>query len=278
MLLIAAAHASGDVAAKFWKQSPETWDKDAGAGPVTEADIAIDRMLHSDLLAARPDYGWLSEETEDGDARQSHDHVFIIDPIDGTRAFIEGSKTFAHSLALSLDYHQTKQTGTLSRVIDRGARSTDFLIRSLIFNLGPTAVELVLAMIVMVVRLDWRFALTALVTLVIYAVVTFKITDWRLSHRRELNEADSRAAGLSVDALMNYETVKTFGAEGRVVGAYGAAMADYVDASSRANTSLNMLNGSALSPNASSAPSLPLAPELAPIFQVGRWPVSASFW
>ncbi len=101
MLLIAAAHASGDIARKFWQQSPETWDKDAGAGPVTEADIAIDRMLHSDLLAARPDYGWLSEETEDGDARQSHEHVFIIDPIDGTRAFIEGSKTFAHSLAIA---------------------------------------------------------------------------------------------------------------------------------------------------------------------------------
>lgn len=100
-LLIGAAHASGDIARKFWQQSPEVWDKDAGAGPVTEADLAIDKMLHSDLRAARPDYGWLSEETEDNDARQSHDHVFIIDPIDGTRAFIEGSKTFAHSLAIA---------------------------------------------------------------------------------------------------------------------------------------------------------------------------------
>ncbi len=101
MLLIAAAHASGDIARKFWQKSPQTWDKDAGAGPVTEADLAIDRMLHSDLRSARPDYGWLSEETEDDDARLSHDHVFIIDPIDGTRAFIEGSKTFAHSLAIA---------------------------------------------------------------------------------------------------------------------------------------------------------------------------------
>jgi len=101
MLLIAAAHASGDIARKFWQQSPEVWDKDANAGPVTEADLAIDRMLHSDLLAARPDYGWLSEETEDNTARQTRDHVFIIDPIDGTRAFIEGSKTFAHSLAIA---------------------------------------------------------------------------------------------------------------------------------------------------------------------------------
>jgi ATP-binding cassette subfamily B protein len=152
-------------------------------------------------------------------------------------------ETFAHALGLSLDFHQTKQTGTLSRIIDRGARSTDFLIRSLIFNLGPTMVELVLAMGVMIVRLNWRFAVTAFATLVIYAVVTFKITDWRLSHRRELNETDNRVAGLSSDALINYETLKTFGAEDRIVGSYEKAMADYVDASARANSSLNLLNG-----------------------------------
>jgi ATP-binding cassette subfamily B protein len=156
------------------------------------------------------------------------------------RAAIE---SFGHALSLSLDFHQTKQTGTLSRVIDRGARSTDFLIRSLIFNLGPTFVELVLAMAVMLVRLDWKFALTAFVTLVLYAAITFKITDWRLSHRRELNETENRAAGLSNDALMNYETLKAFGAEQRLVESYGRAMSDYVDASSRANGSLNLLNG-----------------------------------
>jgi len=155
------------------------------------------------------------------------------------RAAVE---TFGHALALSLDFHQTKQTGTLSRIIDRGARSTDFLIRSVVFSLGPTFVELVLAMVVMTVRLDWRFALTALATLVIYAVVTFRITDWRLSHRRELNDAENRVAGLSSDALINYETVKTFGAERRVEAAYDRAMAAYVDASSRANGSLNLLN------------------------------------
>ncbi|HEX2802034.1 MAG TPA: ABC transporter ATP-binding protein/permease [Phenylobacterium sp.] len=153
-------------------------------------------------------------------------------------------ETFAHALGLSLDFHQTKQTGTLTRIIDRGSRSTDFLIRSLIFNLGPTAVELVMAMAVMVLRLDWRFAATALVTLGVYIVVTFKITDWRLSHRRELNETDNRVAGLSSDALINYETLKTFGAEDRVVATYETAMADYVDASARANSSLNLLNGS----------------------------------
>jgi len=94
----------------------------------------------------------------------------------------------------------------------------------------------------MVVRLDWRFAATAFVTIVIYAVVTFRITDWRLAHRRELNDADSRAAGLSVDAMINYETVKTFGSEQRTVEAYEAAMGGYVRASVRANTSLSLLN------------------------------------
>jgi len=100
-LLINAAHDSADIARKYWKQSPDAWDKSAGAGPVTEADIAIDKMLHDQLRTARPDYGWLSEETEDNSARLTRDRVFIIDPIDGTRAFIEGSKTFAHSLAIA---------------------------------------------------------------------------------------------------------------------------------------------------------------------------------
>jgi ATP-binding cassette subfamily B protein len=155
------------------------------------------------------------------------------------RAAVE---TFQHALSLAVDFHQSKQMGALSRIIDRGSRSTDFLIRSVVFNIGPTAVELVLAMGVMVVRLDWRFALTAFASILLYVVVTFRITDWRLSHRRRLNEADSRTAGLAVDALINYETVKTFGAEPRVTEAYGRAMADYVDASVQANTSLNLLN------------------------------------
>ena len=152
-------------------------------------------------------------------------------------------ETFQHALALSLDFHQTKQMGALSRIIDRGSRSTDFLIRSVVFNIGPTAVELLMAMAVLQYRLGWRFALTTFATIVIYTVVTFRITDWRLGHRREWAEADSRVAGLSVDALINYETVKTFGSEDRVVADYSRAMDHYVDVSVRANTSLNLLNG-----------------------------------
>ena len=152
-------------------------------------------------------------------------------------------ETFAHSLALSLDFHQTKQMGALSRIIDRGSRSTDFLIRSVVFNIGPTLIELVMAMVVLTTRLGLRFSAVTLATIVIYTFVTFRITDWRLGHRREWAEADSRVAGLSVDALINYETVKTFGSEDRVVGDYSRAMDRYVDVAVRANNSLNMLNG-----------------------------------
>ena len=100
-LLVEAAHAAGNIARPFWRKHPETWDKGDGAGPVTEADLAVDKMLHTKLLAARPAYGWLSEETADTDARLSKDRVFIVDPIDGTRSFIEGDHNWAHSLAVA---------------------------------------------------------------------------------------------------------------------------------------------------------------------------------
>ncbi|MCE2986398.1 MAG: metal ABC transporter permease, partial [Phenylobacterium sp.] len=166
----------------------------------------------------------------------------IFTPVSQATMARAAEESFGHVLSLSLDYHQGKQTGALARIIDRGSRSTDFLIRSVVFNLGPTALELVLAMGVMAVRLDWRFAAATFVTIVFYAILTFRITDWRLSHRRELNLADGKAAGLSVDALMNFETVKAFGQERRTVGAYAASLAAYVRAAVRANTSLSLLN------------------------------------
>lgn len=100
-LLINAAHTAGDIATKYWKNSPKTWEKADDAGPVTEADLHVNGMLFGSLCSARPDYGWLSEETEDTTTRLSCEYVFIIDPIDGTRSFIAGEKTWAHSLAVA---------------------------------------------------------------------------------------------------------------------------------------------------------------------------------
>ncbi|MGB1234708.1 MAG: inositol monophosphatase family protein [Planktomarina sp.] len=100
-LLTDAARASGEIAQGFFKSDPQVWDKEDDAGPVTEADLAIDTMLKQTLQAARPTYGWLSEETEDDAERLSRDSVFIVDPIDGTRAFIAGQAHWAHSLAIT---------------------------------------------------------------------------------------------------------------------------------------------------------------------------------
>ncbi|MEE2944000.1 MAG: 3'(2'),5'-bisphosphate nucleotidase CysQ [Pseudomonadota bacterium] len=100
-LLIDAAHEAGRIATPFANADPEVWDKPDGAGPVTEADLAVNRMLEAELQAARPDYGWLSEETPPNSERLEKERVFIIDPIDGTRSFIEGSSTWAHSLAIA---------------------------------------------------------------------------------------------------------------------------------------------------------------------------------
>lgn len=100
-LLIKAAQRAGDIALGYAGETAIRWDKPDDAGPVTEADLAVNDALLSDLLGARPDYGWLSEETEDGADRLGRDRVFIIDPIDGTRSFIEGSRTWAHSIAVA---------------------------------------------------------------------------------------------------------------------------------------------------------------------------------
>jgi len=100
-LLISAARDAGRIATGFTGGEAERWDKPDGAGPVTEADLAVNEMLGNQLRDARPDYGWLSEESEDDQNRLQSDRVFIVDPIDGTRAFIEGSSAWAHSLAIA---------------------------------------------------------------------------------------------------------------------------------------------------------------------------------
>lgn len=98
-LLVGAARASGEIALRHFGRAPQVWEK-PGLGPVTVADLEIDAMLRETLLGARPGAGWLSEETPDGPARLSARQVFIVDPIDGTRAFMAGERSWSHSLAL----------------------------------------------------------------------------------------------------------------------------------------------------------------------------------
>jgi len=99
-LLIATAKASGEIANRYFQDDPQIWDKGGGAGPVTEADLAVNEHMAHALGRAQPDYGWLSEETEDDTSRLNTQRQFVVDPIDGTRAFIEGARDWAHALAV----------------------------------------------------------------------------------------------------------------------------------------------------------------------------------
>lgn len=103
-LLIDAARAAGDIARTFTGPETRRWDKPDGAGPVTEADLAVNTCLCETLRPARPDYGWLSEEDPDDPSRLRADTVFIVDPIDGTRGFTEGSNVWAHAIAVARNH------------------------------------------------------------------------------------------------------------------------------------------------------------------------------
>ncbi|MEM9524402.1 MAG: 3'(2'),5'-bisphosphate nucleotidase CysQ [Pseudomonadota bacterium] len=100
-LLTEAALAAGDIARRHWNNAPRIWNKPGDAGPVTEADCEVNEMLRDVLLTERPGHGWLSEESPDTPERLAAEKTFIIDPIDGTRAFIAGQDIFAHSLAIA---------------------------------------------------------------------------------------------------------------------------------------------------------------------------------
>ena len=199
-----------------------------------------DSATQLEIAAAGFAIGWAALRFVAAAAPQLRDAIFT--PLGQAAVRKAAGESFAHALSLSLDYHQTKRTGSLARTIDRGARAVDYLMRILIFNLGPTVLQLVAAAVVLARSYDPRFAATAVATVVVYGAATFAMSDWRIKHRRDLTLADSEAAGRAVDALLNYETVKSFGAETRAVAGYDAALGDYARAYVRSNQSLILLN------------------------------------
>ena len=184
--------------------------------------------------------GWAVVRFLSSGAPQLSDVVFA--PVRQAAQRTAATETFAHALSLSLDFHQTKRSGALSRTVDRGSRSVDFLLRILAFNLVPTGLELILAAGVLAGKYDWRFGAVAVVVVVVYAILTLSISNWRIEHRRTMNTADTEAAGQVVDALINYETVKSFGAETRAALGYDRALGTYNAAALKANSSLALLN------------------------------------
>ncbi|MBO6797070.1 ABC transporter ATP-binding protein/permease [Maricaulis sp.] len=152
-------------------------------------------------------------------------------------------RTFGHVQRLSLSYHQTKRTGALNRIIDRGARAVDFLMRFLVFNIAPTLFELVLAAGMLSLNYGWEFAAIAVATVVIYMGLTWTVTEWRVKIRRKMNDADNEANARAVDSLINFETVKAFAAERRETDLYDNALQRYAGAAVRSQSSLALLNG-----------------------------------
>lgn len=166
----------------------------------------------------------------------------IFQPVSEEAQRRAGTRVFTHVHNLSVRFHQSKRTGAVYRTIERGIRAIDFLLRFLAFNIAPTVIELLLAAAVLGFKYGWMFSAVAAGTVIIYAWATFGVTEWRLKHRREMNEADTEAAGRAVDSLLNFETVKSFAAEQRESERYDRALSSYADAAVKAYTSLVMLN------------------------------------
>ncbi|MEM6557346.1 MAG: ABC transporter ATP-binding protein/permease [Pseudomonadota bacterium] len=151
-------------------------------------------------------------------------------------------ETFEHIHALSLRYHLTRKTGALSRVIERGVKGIEFLLRFLLFSIGPLIVELLLIGIVLATVFDVRYLFVVMGTVTLYVIFTFAVTEWRVRLRREMNNQDNDANQKAIDSLLNFETVKYFGAEGREAERYGLALERYVSASLKTAYSLVFLN------------------------------------
>jgi ATP-binding cassette subfamily B protein len=151
-------------------------------------------------------------------------------------------ETFTHIHRLSMRYHITRKTGGLSRIIERGVKGVDFLLRFLLFSIGPLILELLMIGAVLFVMFDVWYLVVVMVTIAIYVWFTFKVTEWRVKIRQEMNNQDTDANQKAIDSLLNFETVKYFAAEAREAARYDSAMARYEDAAIRTNYSLAFLN------------------------------------
>ncbi|HMB11001.1 ABC transporter ATP-binding protein/permease [Saliniramus sp.] len=153
------------------------------------------------------------------------------------------SQLFAHLHSLSLNFHLERKTGGLTRVLERGRNAIEELSRLMILTLIPTIIELILVLGILAWEFDWSFALVVAVMITAYLTYTYYATKWRMEIRRRMNESDTDANTKAIDSLLNFETVKYFGAESREIERYDASMARYERASTQTYTSLAVLNG-----------------------------------
>lgn len=151
-------------------------------------------------------------------------------------------QVFEHLHSLSLRFHLDRQTGGVSRDIERGTRGIHFLLTFMLFNILPTLLEIFLVAAILFVKYDPWFAIITFVTLAAYVVFTLVVTEWRMVFRRTMNEMDSKANTRAIDSLLNYETVKYFGNEHYEVARYDEQMRHWEVSAVRNQTSLATLN------------------------------------
>jgi ATP-binding cassette subfamily B protein len=171
---------------------------------------------------------------------------------------------FRHVHDLSLRFHLERRTGSLTKIVERGTKSIDMMLYFLLFNIAPTVIELGAICIIFLVKFGAGLVAATLAIVAIYITFTRKVTDWRANLQRQMNDVDNKAIGRAVDSLLNYETVKYFGAEEREAKRYDEAVGAYTRAAVRNEVSLAWLNiGQALITNAMMAGAM--------IFTVWGW-------
>ncbi len=151
-------------------------------------------------------------------------------------------KVFRHLHRLALRFHLERQTGGLSRAIERGTKAIDFLLRFTLFNILPTLLEIIMVCAILWALFDVWFALVVLTSILGFIAYTMAVTEWRLKYRRRMNETDQEANTRAIDSLLNYETVKYFGNETYEVGRFDGALERYERAAVISNASLSLLN------------------------------------
>ena len=151
-------------------------------------------------------------------------------------------ETFTHIHRMSMRYHISRKTGGLSRIIERGVKGVDFLLRFMLFSIGPLILELTLVSAIFAFYFGWLYMVVVLVTIAAYVTFTFRITEWRVHVRRKMNEKDTDANQKAIDSLLNFETVKYFNAEGWEASRYDSAMSSYEKYAVQTGQSLSILN------------------------------------
>ena len=166
----------------------------------------------------------------------------LFEKVGQTAARRLSARVFRHVHALSLRFHLERRTGSLTKVVERGTKSIDMMLYFLLFNIAPTIIALIAICVIFYVKFGSGLVAATLAVVVIYIAFTRRVSDWRTTLQREMNDVDTQAIGRAVDSLLNYETVKYFGAEEREAKRYDRAVASFTKAAIRNETSLAWLN------------------------------------